>query len=413
VFNFSQWEGKTIHELAYDHRPRGLYFLDFITGPKFDLASRPDLISALRSLNNEWYTAHLYPSFAKGLAKRGFKRFEIEGSVYECAKYPKNLNPHLQWYLSCEKTPFDHFIELEAPYKATVWTHKKPEVTFDAEPLAALRPESVNTGQGMGWEAYPIRLSFFGVPIRIERLYIDDPEKKKTYLTVLPAGLNGNYVASEFLYLTMELNEEGKSPGWAEKILGLPFHFSGALCSTYCVDIVDAHFEKVEDESVIRTGLRFEMRGVIAAVDEGKISVKLDWQDPRLLEDEGNRETMHMTLHEGVEAPVVGGKYLIKGILPPLGFQGLVVVSGDLHSIGNTAGYRMGFGRLSRLIALPSKLSSSHAFHGVLQGCVKAKVSSHQVNQQCIAWNATSDNKSTIEDFSARSRVGLISLSLG
>jgi len=197
------------------------------------------------------------------------------------------------------------------------------EVTFDAEPLAALLPQAANTEQGRGWDVYPIRLSFYGVPVRLERLFIDDPEKKATYLTISPAGItkspNGHPLRRQrcFLYATMKLDEEGKEPGWAENMLGLPFHFSGALCSTDTVDLVETTFEKVENESDIRNGLRFELRGVASTVEDGKISVKPDWMDSRLLEDGGNRETMHMSVQEGVEPPVVGEKYLVKGIIPP------------------------------------------------------------------------------------------------
>ncbi|KAI4705031.1 hypothetical protein J4E89_009324 [Alternaria sp. Ai002NY15] len=252
VFNFSQWEGKTVHELAFDERDRGgLDFLFFI------------------------------------------------------------------WNLSYEKTPFDHFIELSEPHKIHRWTRKKPDVTFDAEPLAALRPEGADLEQRSAWDAYPIRLTFYGVPTRIERLFIDDPEKKTTYLTISPAGIYGHDVEDKFINLTMKLDEEGKEPDWAENMLGLPFHFSGALCSTDTVDLVETTFEKVEDESDIRNGLRYELRGTVSTVDDGKVSVKPDWMDPRLLEDQGNRETMHMTLNEGVQVPVVGEKYLIKGIIPP------------------------------------------------------------------------------------------------
>ncbi|KAI4931213.1 hypothetical protein J4E85_003803 [Alternaria conjuncta] len=302
VFNFSQWEGKTVHELAFDERDRGgLDFLFFIVSDKFDLARRPDLIIALRSLQYSYYNNYLFPTFTTGLTKRGFKRGLRKGA----------------WNLSYEKTPFDHFIELSEPHKIHRWTRKKPDVTFDAEPLAALRPEGADLEQRSAWDAYPIRLTFYGVPTRIERLFIDDPEKKATYLTVSPAGIQGHDIEDKFINLTMKLDEEGREPGWAESMLGLPFHFSGALCSTDTVDLVDTNFEKVDDEFDIKSGLRFELRGTVGTVDDGKVSVKPDWMDPRLLEDQRNRETMHMTLNEGVQVPVVGEKYLIKGIIPP------------------------------------------------------------------------------------------------
>ncbi|KAI4659390.1 uncharacterized protein J4E78_005817 [Alternaria triticimaculans] len=316
VFNFSEWNGKTIHELAYEHRDRGQAFLLWILGEKFDLASRPDLVIALRSLHSGWYTDFLFPYIADGLAKRGFKRGTIRGSKYEIAMFPKHLNPNLQVYISSEKTPFDNFFDMESPHKASQWAKDKPEVIFDAEPLSALRPEVTNVEQGGSWDTYPIRVSFYGVPIRIERLFLDDPEKKGSYLTIAPCGIRGDG-EEQFLYLTMKLDEKGRTPNEMLGMLGLPYHFSGALHSTEDVDLEDTHFEKVEDEFAIRTGLRFEMMCFIVAVDEGKISVKPDWKNPQSLKDGWNRETMHMTLQEGVEPPVVGEKYLAKGIIPP------------------------------------------------------------------------------------------------
>ena len=285
---------KTIHELAYEHRDRGQAFLFWILGEKFDLASRPDLVIALRSLHSGWYTDCLFPYIADGLAERGFKRGTRRGSAYEIAMYPKRLNPNLQVYISSDLTPFDHFFEMESPDKASQWAKDKPEGTFDAEPLSALRPEVTNLEQGGSRDKYPIRVSFYGVPIRIERLFLDDLEKKGSYLTIAPCGIHGDG-EEQSLYLTMKLDERGRKPKYLLGMLGLPYHFSGVLHSTENVDLDDTHFEKVENEFAIRTGLRFEMMGFIVAVDEGKISVKPDWENPQSLKDGWNRETMHMT----------------------------------------------------------------------------------------------------------------------
>ncbi|KAI4614093.1 hypothetical protein J4E80_006783 [Alternaria sp. BMP 0032] len=317
--DFSVHQGLTLDEVAC-RRVGGPEFIIWdILGGTFDLASRPDLVIALRSLPHIWYIDENFMNIDRGLARRGFKKEIIPGSHY---KISWRSDPS-QVKLSADKTPFDHFIEMKSPHDVEDWTMRQEEVSFNAEPLATLLPRAANTEQGRAWDVYPIRLSFYGVPVRLERLFIDDPEKKATYLTISPAGIttspSGHPLRRQrcFLYVTMKLDEEGKEEGWAEKMLGLPFHFSGALYSTDTVDLVETRFEKVDDEAVIKKGLRFELRGTVDSIDEAKITVKPDWLDRRALENEDNRETMHVILQKDVEVPVVGEKYLIKGIIPP------------------------------------------------------------------------------------------------
>jgi hypothetical protein len=317
VFNFSQaWQGKRIHEMVYwPHRPRGLPFLaDYVLGGKFDLAARPDLVMEFRSLHTEYYGAD-HEVLAIALKKRGFKRHVYKGSMYPLARYSIRSNSKpAQVYLSCDKTPFDEFIEVVGSHRpAWDFSHEKPLVTFAAAPFEESLVRHANEAERKRWNMYPIPVAFYGTPVRLERLFMDNENKQATYLSIQPFGFYGNS-PDHYYCLVVQIDEEGKTSGWPESLLGLPFHFSGALCSTYNEDLVEARFERVE-EAEIENGLRFEMLGVVETVDEGKVSVKPDWSESQLADD-GNREVMELSLQEGIEEPVVGESCRFRGIIP-------------------------------------------------------------------------------------------------
>lgn len=116
--------------------------------------------------------------------------------------------------------------------------------------------------QGGSWDTYPIHLCFYEVPIRIKRLFIDDPARKATYLTIAPYGIHGDG-EEQSLYLTMKLDEKGRKAREMLGMLGLPYHFSGVLHSADDIDLEDTHFEQVEDGFAIRNCIHFEMRGLM------------------------------------------------------------------------------------------------------------------------------------------------------
>lgn len=100
-------------------------------------------------------------------------------------------------------------------------------------------------------------ISFHGMPIRLERLFIDNLDKKATYLTIAPLGFKSSSGKRHPYHLTMRLNEEGQDEGWAEKLLGLPHHFFGAYVNGGTEDLTCAHIKPIQ-ASEIEGGLRFE-----------------------------------------------------------------------------------------------------------------------------------------------------------
>jgi hypothetical protein len=91
--------------------------------------------------------------------------------------------------------------------------------------------------QERGWDAHSIRLSFHVVPVRLERLFIDDPGRKANCLIIPPASIHGS--EEELLCLTMKLDDERKDEDELENIMGLSFHFSDAFFlhrqSIFCI----------------------------------------------------------------------------------------------------------------------------------------------------------------------------------
>jgi hypothetical protein len=283
-----------------------MYIAHDVLGDNFRLTGRPDLILELYSLQHEYYIGECsHAPIRTQLEKHGFRRTREKGSTYRAAPFQKSCPPS-QIYLSRDDTPFDQFVEITSAHRP-VWhlSDKKPEVAFTTAPL---EESLLREGKRGNWDAYPILVAFYGTPVRLERLFMDDPERAATYFNVQAYGFYGGGSWGHF-YLVMRLDEEG----WAEGQLGLPFRFFGVLCSTFNEDAVEARFEKME-EAEIEKGLRFELLGVVETVEEGKVSVKPDWEETQL-GDDGNREIMNLILQEGIEKLVVGEEYRFRGII--------------------------------------------------------------------------------------------------
>jgi hypothetical protein len=106
------------------------------------------------------------------------------------------------------------------------------------------------------------------MPIRLERLFIDNPDKISTHLTIAPLDFKSSSGKRHPHYLTMRLNEEGQDEGWAEKLLGLPHHFFGAYVNSETEGLACAHIKPIQ-VSEIESGLRFEAHGNVVSSQGG------------------------------------------------------------------------------------------------------------------------------------------------
>ncbi|KAI4633851.1 uncharacterized protein J4E87_001017 [Alternaria ethzedia] len=133
-----------------------------------------------------------------------------------------------------------------------------PDVTLETATFEETLFSELNQAEREELAQFPIHLSFHGMPIRLERLFIDSPDKKATYLTIAPFGFKSSSSKRHPHYLTMRLDEEGQDEDWAEKLLGLPHHFLGAYVNSETEDLTCAHIKPIQANE-IEAGFRFEI----------------------------------------------------------------------------------------------------------------------------------------------------------
>ena len=233
-FNFGPWCGSTIEDLVY-YGPQQYagkrYLLTFILSENFDLKSKVDLITAFRSLGDSFYQ----DLFCVGqrITERGFTRTWRHGSHFHCNRFSEGRRV----LLSCDETKYDQFIHVSGPRpsdwdraeNAKYWGgERRPDVTMDAAAFNETIFNDLDEAERENLAQFPVHISFHGMPIRLERLFIDDPENKATYLTIAPLGFEGS-AGGQDIYLTMRLNEQGQDEDWAEKLLGIPITSSAPM----------------------------------------------------------------------------------------------------------------------------------------------------------------------------------------
>jgi hypothetical protein len=140
------------------------------------------------------------------------------------------------------------------------------------------------------------------VPVRLERLFLDDPEGRVTYLTIASCGFAGNS-GSDYFHLTMRLNEDSQEADWAEKLLGQPFRFFGAYVISRTEDLTCAHFEPVK-RTEIENGFHFEMRGTGIDNNNGKAMVGVEYQDDGQEKECGKLYTIYLQYSEDDMGPL-------------------------------------------------------------------------------------------------------------
>lgn len=197
-FNFGLWCGSTIEDLVY-YGPQQYagkrYLLTFILSEKFDLKSKVDLITAFRSLGDSFYQDHF--CVGQKITERGFTRTWRQGSHFHCSRFSEGRRV----LLSCDETNYDQFIHVSGPSpsdwnraeNAKFWGgERRPDVTMDAAAFNETIFSDLDEAERENLAHFPVHISFHGMPIRLERLFIDDPEKKATYLTIAPLGFEGS-----------------------------------------------------------------------------------------------------------------------------------------------------------------------------------------------------------------------------
>ncbi|KAI4931214.1 hypothetical protein J4E85_003804 [Alternaria conjuncta] len=268
-FNFSKWDGSSIKDLAHDWSGES-FLADFVLGEKFDLEGRPDLITAFRSLDIDFYNDD--SDVGQKVLERGFTRTVRGGSHF----YSSRLAEVSRVLLSCDETKYDQFIHVTHP-PSEHWTVTKtasfggdeetPDVTLDTVTFDNTIFSKLDDAEREELARFPVHISFHGMPIRLERLFIDKPDKKATYLTIAPLGFDSSSTNRHPHYLTMRLNEEGQDDDWAEKLLGIPHHFFGVYVNSETEDLTCAHIKPIQ-ASEIEAGFRFEAHGnVVYSMD--------------------------------------------------------------------------------------------------------------------------------------------------
>ncbi|KAI4945065.1 hypothetical protein J4E91_008042 [Alternaria rosae] len=145
---------------------------------------------------------------------------------------------------------------------------ERPDVTLDTAKFDDTIFSELDDAEREELAPFTVLISSHGKPIRLERLFIDNPDKKATYLTIAPLGFKSGSSKRHPHDLTMRLNEEGQDEGWAEKLLGLPRHFFGAYVNSEMEDITCAHIKSIQ-ASEIEGGFRFEGRGNVVTSGKG------------------------------------------------------------------------------------------------------------------------------------------------
>jgi hypothetical protein len=154
-----------------------------------------------------------------------------------------------------------------------MWAEDKPDVTFESATFSDTIFSKLDASEREKLENYPMHICFYGVPIRLERLFLDGPERKATYLTIARCGFSGSS-SGDYFHLTMRLDEADHEADWAEKLLGQTFRFFGAYVNSKTEDLTCAHFEPVEHTKIER-GFRFELRATGLDNDNGRDMVKV------------------------------------------------------------------------------------------------------------------------------------------
>jgi hypothetical protein len=187
-FDFGPWQGKTIHHLTYDEKFKGLgktYLVNCLDHPIL-LRNKPDLVTAFRSLDDIYYNNRWQVAWA--MCKHGFTRTERKGSKYiHPESYSREERSVL---LSCDETLFDQFIQSHLT-SHWVWAKDRPDVTFETATFSDTIFSKLDASERQELDSYPIHICFYDVPVRLERLFLDDPERRVTYLTIAPCGFSG------------------------------------------------------------------------------------------------------------------------------------------------------------------------------------------------------------------------------
>ncbi|KAI4676114.1 uncharacterized protein J4E84_009731 [Alternaria hordeiaustralica] len=301
-FNFGPWCGSTIEDLVY-YGPQQYagkrYLLTFILSEKFDLKSKVDLITAFRSLGDSFYQ----DLFCVGqkMTERGFTRTWRHGSHY----YSQQWEEDKAVLLSCDETKYDQFIHVSGP-RPSDWDRaenatfgggqRRSNVTLDAAAFKETIFSDLDEVEREELTQFPVHISFHGMPIRLERLFIDNPEKKATYLTIAPLGFDGSSGGQD-IYLTMRLNEQGQDEDWAEKLLGIPHHFFGAYINSETEDLACAKIKLIQ-ESEIEGGFRFEAHGNVVPSKDEPTRIELDWGNHSMIRKYGSIESLHLEYSE-------------------------------------------------------------------------------------------------------------------
>lgn len=320
-FNFGEWRGFSIDELTYSDC-KGLvhkrFLADFVFDKDFDLAKRSDLVTAFRSLADFYYDERW--EVGKEISNLGFTRTDRYGLHF----WESPLSGNARVHLSCDETQYDQFIHVIHPSPKS-WTRRQ-HVSFrggeeipDVTPSPASFSETVfcnlDAIQKEEMARFPVHISFHGMPVRLERLFIDEPDKKATYLTIAPLGFQGSTRSVDrYFYLTMRLNEEGREVDWAEKLLGLPFRFVGAYVNSKTEDLACAHFEPIQ-ASDIEGGFRFEIRGTALLLEKYCIArVALDWGNDAMCVDNGSIGSLLLTYSDD-DVELREGQHHLRGVI--------------------------------------------------------------------------------------------------
>ena len=226
--------------------------------------------------------------------------------------------------LSCDETQYDQFIHVSS-HGLSRWTSSfsregemGPDVTLDTATFDETVFSQLDKAEREDLARFPVHISFHGMPIRLERLFIDDPDKKATYLTIQPFGFHGSTGKGNHFYLTMRLDEEGQDEDWAEKLLGLPYHFFGAYVNSQTEDLTCAHIKPIE-VSEIESGFRFEASGNVVLSEGGRACIELDWGTYSMFRAYGSRR--HKSLkslplrYSQEELDLPGGLCHMRGII--------------------------------------------------------------------------------------------------
>jgi hypothetical protein len=151
------------------------------------LQDKLDLVTAFRSLDDIYYNNGWQVAWA--MYDHGFRRTERKGSKYI---HPESYSrEEMNVLLSCDETPFDQFIQSDL---MSHWMRAKGrlDVTFETATFSNTIFSKLDASKRQKLDSYPVHICFYGVPVRLERLFLDDPGRRVTYLTIAPCGFAGN-----------------------------------------------------------------------------------------------------------------------------------------------------------------------------------------------------------------------------